>query len=311
MLGGPSPARPPTPQGIASRVVAPQRIAAHRPRGGGAGDHVARGHGGDRRAAGGVVRPLGVGPARATSSRPGPAGRDPGRAAAAGSREARRPVPGTRRRAVPAQPVRPAAADRRRRGPGGRRRCGGRCRAAAPGPPGTGRGSKPGRGGTGGDATVPPAGPAGPPTSSTPRADPAAATRRPPGWLVALPGAPSPGRRPAVVAGPGADRSRPAPALAPPGRPLAGPGPFPRRPPPAPARRRAPLASQAGPRARPAPPTALPPAPRAPPADGPALGPVRLMPLRLGCKRSGSQGMFAAGPGGAASRAGPWRWFLT
>jgi hypothetical protein len=253
MLGGPSSARPPTPQGIASRVVAPQCIAAHRPRGGGAGGHVARGHGGDRRAAGGVVRPIGVGPARATSSRPGPPGRDPGRAAAAGSREARRPVPGTRRRAVPAQRVRPPAADRRWRGPGGRRRCRGRGRVAAPGPPGTGRGSKPGPGGTGGGATVPPAGPARPPSSGPPRADPAAATRGPPGWLVALPGARSPGRRPAVVAGPAADRSRPAPALAPPRRPVAGPGPFEKRP-------------------RPAPPTALPPAPRAPPADRRALG---------------------------------------
>src|SRR5215218_11134568 len=47
---------PPSTQGIASRVVAPQRFAGRRPRGGVAG--------GDQRAAGGVVRAPGPGAAR-------------------------------------------------------------------------------------------------------------------------------------------------------------------------------------------------------------------------------------------------------
>jgi hypothetical protein len=102
MLAGPSPTRPTSPQGIASRVVAPQRILGRRPRGGIPCGDVARGDGRDRRAAGGVVRLSGVGPGRPAGPQRRPGGRVPGRAA-------RRPWSGTRRdpRPGPCWPPRP------------------------------------------------------------------------------------------------------------------------------------------------------------------------------------------------------------
>jgi hypothetical protein len=84
--------QPSTPQGIASRV-APQRFAGRRPRGG-----VAGGDGGDRRAAGGVVRAPDAG-ARPAVRRPWASGGHPGRPAGAEARQAAsRPLPGTRGR---------------------------------------------------------------------------------------------------------------------------------------------------------------------------------------------------------------------
>jgi hypothetical protein len=88
MLAGPSPTRPTSPQGIASRVVAPQRILGCRPRGGIPCGDIAGGDGRDQRAAGGVVRLSGVGSGRPAGPQPRPAGRAPGRAAAPGSRHA-------------------------------------------------------------------------------------------------------------------------------------------------------------------------------------------------------------------------------
>jgi hypothetical protein len=87
MVAGPTPTRT-SPQGIASRVIAPQHIAGRRHRRGVAGGDVARGHDRDQRAAGGVDHPPGVGGARPAPSRPGPSGRHPGRAAEPGPRRA-------------------------------------------------------------------------------------------------------------------------------------------------------------------------------------------------------------------------------
>ncbi len=63
MVAGPPPVRL-SPQGTASVVIAPQRIAGRRHRGGVAGGDVAGGHGRDQRAAGGVDHPPGAGGAR-------------------------------------------------------------------------------------------------------------------------------------------------------------------------------------------------------------------------------------------------------
>ena len=139
MVAGPPPVRL-SPQGTASFVIAPQRIAGRRHRGGVAGGDVARGNGRDQRAAGGVDHPPGAGGARPARSGPGPAGRHPGRAAGRGARQA---APG----AVPGPCGRTAAAPATRdpaagpRGIGGRRaRRRGRGRPAPPGPAAAGRG---------------------------------------------------------------------------------------------------------------------------------------------------------------------------
>gem|GEM_PF-4644796 len=123
--------RTPT-QGIASRVVAPQHIAGRRPGGGIARGDVPGGHGRDQRAADGVDHPPAAGGARPAGPRPGPAGRHPGRAAGATTRQAvRRPLPGSRDRAAPAPAVRDPG-ERRCRGGRQRPRRGGRGRAAPP-----------------------------------------------------------------------------------------------------------------------------------------------------------------------------------
>jgi hypothetical protein len=133
MVAGPTPTRT-SPQGIASRVIAPQHIAGRRHRRGVAGGDVARGHDRDQRAAGGVDHPPGVGGARPAASRSGPSGRDPGRAAEPGPRGAvRGAVPGPRGRATSA-PV-----QERCHGFGRRPRRRGRGRPATPGAAPAGR----------------------------------------------------------------------------------------------------------------------------------------------------------------------------
>jgi hypothetical protein len=168
-----------SPQGTAARVIAPQRIAGRRHRGGVAGGDVARGHGRDQRAAGGVDHPPGAGGARPARSRPGPAGRHPGRAAGRGARQAARgAVPGPRGRTAAAPATRDPAAGRR--GVGRRRACRrGRGRPAPPGTAAAGRGPHAsGRAArrprtltqAAGDQAVAPARPASAPTAGPARA---------------------------------------------------------------------------------------------------------------------------------------------
>jgi hypothetical protein len=147
MLDGSSP----SPQGIAWRVVAPQRFGGCRPRGG-----VAGGDGRDHRAPGGVVRPAGGGAARPPGSRPRRARRHPGRAPGRG--RARPPAGGSRD---------PGPSPKPRR------------RAAVPPPGGAPRGREVRRGRGARRSRTPVAGLRTTPTPSRPRARPSRAPSGP------------------------------------------------------------------------------------------------------------------------------------